>query len=186
MSGLPDIATAASAVRTVYEAKIAAELAAADRLYPGADHIACTGDPLAPVLVVKGMPGPAEAAGGSALSGLDGDALSKALASLGWSEGYFATLSRPVPAHSDEHIGLRLRAVVEAIDPRVVIALDADAAGDLAVALGIEALAAGEERRVMGRRIVYVSGFEASLGDESAKRTVWRELQMARPEGPAY
>ena len=48
-------------------------LGAADALAPGSDIVASGGGLLAQVALVKGLPGPAEAAGGAALSGVDVD-----------------------------------------------------------------------------------------------------------------
>ncbi|MDZ4168706.1 MAG: uracil-DNA glycosylase family protein [Coriobacteriia bacterium] len=174
-------------LRASYEAKARAELAAADALAPGADTVRWSGDPLASVVVVKGSPGPAEACGGPALSGADGEALHKALEALGWDPPLaFMTLSSPISGLDDGARAARLRLQVEAIDPRVVIALDAVAADDLARAFEIPSLKAGSPVVSDGRRIVVLSGFEASLGDERLKRTVWRELKAAAPDGPVF
>lgn len=174
-------------LREIYEAKTRAELAQADALAPGADTVRWSGDPLASVMAVKGLPGPAEVSGGTALSGADGEALRKGLQALGWdSANPFSTLSSPVPGLDETARAARLRAQVEAIDPRVVIALDAVAADDLARALEIPSLKAGASVVSGGRRIVALSGFEDSLGDEQLKRRVWRQLQVAAPDGPVF
>jgi hypothetical protein len=79
-----------------------------------------------------------------------------------------------------------LRAVVEAVDPRVVVALDDEAAGDVARAYGLGALAPGVEVEASGRRLLAVSGLESALGDVSRKKIVWAQMQSARPDGPVY
>lgn len=174
-------------IRALHEKRARAELTAAESLAPGSDCVAWSGVPIAEVALVKGCPGPAEASGGAALSGADGEALGKALSALGWSESaVFATLSRSEPAAEPEARAVRLRAQLEAVDPRVVIALDAEAAEDVARAFGTKPLKAGEATRVLGRRLVAIDGFETSLGDEVLKRRVWKQLRAAAPDGPIY
>jgi hypothetical protein len=142
---------------------------------------------LAEVAVVKGLPGPAEAAGGPALSGADGDALEKALEALGWRpEDVFFTLSRPVAGADPTRRADRLRLQIEAVDPVVTIALDRHAAEDLGAAFAEEPIAPGVPREVLGRRLVALTAFEASLGDQRLKQQAWGELQAATPPGPVY
>lgn len=142
---------------------------------------------MAEVLVVKGLPGPAEASGGAAFSGADGEAAAKALAALGYTEGdlYF-TLSRPSSGNDAERLAARLRAQIEAVDPLLVLAVDSAAAADVAAAFGIKQPKWGSEVRVLGRRIVAVDGLEDSLTDPARKRRVWEQLKAARAEGPVY
>ena len=174
-------------VRSLFEVRAKAELAAADALAPGSDVVAHSGALFAAVALVKGLPGPAEASGGAALSGADGEAAHKALAALGWAEdAIFAALSRPEPGLPAEQRADRLRMQLEAVDPALVIALDAEAAADLAEAFGVARPAFGAEQRVLGRRIVAVDGFEASLVDTARKKRVWTQLQAAKAEGPVY
>ena len=173
--------------RGLFEDRARAELAAADATAPGSDVVAWRGALLAQVAVVKGLPGPGEASGSAAVSGADGDAAVKALERLGWSaEDAFFTLSRPEPGLSPEQRGERLRLQLEAVDPALILALDVEAAEDVALAFGIERPAAGVAVRVLGRRVVAVDGLEASLGDPKRKARVWGQMQPARPEGPAY
>lgn len=171
-----------------FEAKARAELAAADALAPGSDVVAWSGTLLPHVALVKGAPGPAEASGGAALSGPDGEAAAKALVALGWPEdSWFATLSRPDLDLEPERLVARLKLVLEAVDPIVIVALDPVAAGDVASALGCDGLApAGAPVIVAGRRVIAVEGFEASLADESRKRVIWAQLKQAAPPGPVY
>jgi len=174
-------------LRALFEARAKDELRAADTLVPGADAVATRGALLARIALVKGLPGAAEAAGGAAVSGADGEALSKALESLGWEPGEaFYTLSRPVAGDGDERYARRLRAQIEAVDPGVVVALDGQAAADVSRAFGCETVRAGSPVRVLGRRIVALSGFEAGLGNDRLKRTAWSELKHAAPDGPVF
>jgi hypothetical protein len=174
-------------VRALFEARARAELTAADALAPGSDAVPWGGALFAEVAAVKGLAGPAEATGREALCGADGEALSKALEALGWDgSAVFRTLSRPEPGISAEQRAARLRLQIEAVDPKLVLALDAEAAEDVALAFGIAKPAFGADVRVLGRRIVAVDGLEASLADPARKKRVWRQLQAAKPDGPAY
>lgn len=180
-------AVLAEKLRALHEGRAKAELAAADRLAPGSDRVPPRGALLAEIAVVKGLPGPAEATGGAAMSGADGEALRKALEALGWAEGgVFYTLSRPEPGMEPERAADRLRLQLESVDPRVIVALDTEAAADLAEAFGCAPPAPGAPVRVLGRQLVAVSGFETSLSDPKAKQRVWAELKHAKPEGPVY
>jgi hypothetical protein len=173
-------------LRLLYQRRVVAELAAADALSPGSDVVRSRGALLATVLALKGLPGPAEATGGPAVSGADAEAFEKALAALGWDPGTaFYSLTRAAPDATAEQRRHRVRALVEAIDPIVAIALDAEAAADLGSAFGVS-LSPGVEARAHGRRLVALSGFESSLGDEERKRRVWRELKAAAPDGPVF
>ena len=121
---------------------------------------------LAQVALVKGLPGPAEAAGGAALSGPDGEAALKALEALGWNPAeLFFTLSRPVSGGDAERRARRLRAQLEAVDPRVVVALDVEAAEDLARAFGVDPPRPGTPVAAMGRRLVAVDVVRGQSGE---------------------
>lgn len=182
-----DTAAAAEGLCELHAARAAAELLAADALAPGADGVAWRGASMASVAVVKGLPGPAEASGGAALSGADGEAAIKALGALGYSEReLFFTLSRSTTGIAPDRVAARLRAQIEAVDPSVILALDAEARSDVAAAFGITPPAWGREARVLGRRIIAVDGLEASLGEPARKRRVWEQLKAARAEGPVY
>jgi hypothetical protein len=179
-------AETADDVRRVFAAKVLAEVAAADALAPGSDAVPNRGNPLARVLVLKGLPGPAEASGGEAVCGADGDAIAKGLVALGYSEDdAFFALTRPEPAASLEQRIERVAALVEAVDPLVAVALDTDAADDLSAAIG-EKVTAAAAREVAGRRFVVVDGMEASLGNDDRKKKVWQQLKAAAPAGPIY
>jgi hypothetical protein len=179
-------AETADDIREAFGAKVMAEVAAADALAPGSDAVPTRGNPLARVLVLKGLPGPAEASGGAAVSGADGEAIAKALAALGYrDDDAFFALTRPEPSASVGSRVARVGALVEAVDPLVVVALDAEASQDVSEAVG-EPVAPGAPREVMGRRYVAADGLEASLGDVRRKGKVWRQLQAAAPTGPIY
>jgi hypothetical protein len=177
-----DIADADEAV--LFKEKALAELALADRHVAGAIASAWSGDPMAAVALVKGVPGPAELSGGDVLSGPDGDAVAKALAALGYSGTVFATLSRSDVARAAEGVSARLREQIEAVEPDLVIALDGAAAEDLSAAFGCAHLKPGKPVRVVGRTLLALSGMEASLGDERRKAAVWAEFRslLSDPE----
>lgn len=176
----------AEAIDAVYRQKALAELEHADRVAPGADAIPSSGDPFAEVVLVKGEVGPAEAAGDAALSGPDGVAARKALARLGFDpESVFATVSRPEADLDLAVLHERLVMQVEAVDPWVVLALDATAAADVAAAFSLGALPFGRQVLKDGRQFVAVDGLERSLVDARAKRAVWRQMQACEVRPPA-
>lgn len=175
MTKPPDIADAAEAA--LFREKALAELALAERHVAAGTGGGWSGDPMAAVALVKGVPGPAEASGGEVLSGPDGDAVAKALAALGYSGTTFATLSRIDVASAPEGGPVRLREQIEAVEPDLVIALDSAAAEDLSAAFGCTLLVPGHPVRVLGRTLLALSGMEASLGDERDKAAVWAEFR---------
>ena len=182
---MPDVergpVESAAEIRALYEAKTRAELAAADSVAPGSDRVASVGALLARVALVKGLPGPAEVSGGAALCGPDGVAADLALAALGHDPaGTFRLLSRPEAGIDAARRTERLRLVVEAVDPEFVIALDPEAAEDVAEAFGIAPLRFGAPVRVLGRTMLAVDGLEASLTDQARKRRVWRQMQALK------
>lgn len=189
MSPKPDSAAelGAATLRALHTARVKAEIAEADAMIPGADTVAPRGATFAQVVVVKGLPGPAEATGGAALSGPDGEAAIKALTALGWdADDVFFTLSRPVAGSQGTGVAKRLRLQIESVDPDLVVAVDAEAAHDVAAALGCERPAFGEMVLVDGRRMLACDGLEASLTDPKRKQRVWSQLKQAVPRGPVY
>lgn len=173
----------AASLRTLFEAKARAEIASADALAPGSDVVPVTGALLAHIALVKGLPGPAEVAGGAALSGPDGKAAARALAALGYQPGStFAIVSRVEPGIAEERRTERLRLALEAVDPRLIVALDAEAAQDVSLAFGIAPLGFGKPVRILGRTVVAVDGLEASLTDQSRKQRVWRQFRTVEPK----
>ena len=174
MSEAPDIARETERLDALYRAKARAEIEAAEALVSGS-VVRGQGDPLALVLLVKGTPGAEDRAAGRALAGADGVAIGRALDALGLPEERFAFCSH-VGRQAKARIS-RTRLMTEAVDPRVVVLLDAEAAADFAAAFGVPVPPFGEVVRVLGREVLAVDGFEASLGDESAKRRVWKQLK---------
>lgn len=187
----PDLSVRAGALRALHDARARAELAAADALLPGSDAVGWRGATVASIALVKGRPGPAEAAGGGACSGADGEALLAAVEALGYGAAQaFFTLSRPTGdgAGDSGRRAARLRRQIEAVDPVVTVALDKAAAEDLAVAFDVAAgLSAGQHVHAHGRRIGAVADFEPSLTEERSKIAVWKQLKtVATPDGPVY
>lgn len=177
-----------AALRACVESRVRAELEAADAMCPGAELSSRRrGDLLGGVMVVKGAQGPAEAAGKPPVSGPDGDAVRKGLETLGFDpESVFYTLSFEDDCPSLEDRARRLRLQVEAVDAELVVALDREAASDLAGAFGLEALAYGGIVQAVGRRLLAVDGLEAALSDDSAKARAWGQLSAAKPLVPVY
>lgn len=172
-------------LRVLGEEKARAELADADALV--LQPVRWSGSVTAEVMLVKGFPGPAEDAGGDAMTGPDGAAADAALDRLGWgTSSVFRTVSRPLSAANDDAVAARLHLQVEAVDPRFVIALDREAAADLERAFGLRRMRFGVEQRSLGRRFLAVDGLEASLADETRKRTVWAQMRSAEPDGPVF
>ncbi len=139
------------------------------------------------VLLVKGEPGSAELAGGALLSGRDGVALSRALSALGYADDGWAALASVCraadgswrPVGPDD-----LSFAVEVFDPEAVVALDPAAASSLSEAWALDRpLAPGEPRRVLGRRVLALGGFERALDDPAAKRVMWARLKKVPPLG---
>jgi len=178
MSDTGDTEHAPQRLDDLYRAKARAEVAAAEKLVTGADVVRGQGDLLADVLLVKGEPGPGDLVKKRALAGEDGSAIGRALDALGVSTARYAVCTR-VGAAGRKRLA-RLRLLTEAIDPRVVVLLDAGAAEDFAVAYGVEPPPAGTLTQVLGRLVLAVDGFEASLQDEAHKRRVWTQLRALK------
>lgn len=174
-------------MKAAYAAKSAEELAAANRLLPGSDRVACVGAPGARVMLVKGLAGPAEESGDAVLSGADGEAISKALEALGFDPNdTFATLSRVEPGASAERVVARLQMQIEAVDPVHIVALDDAAAADVAAACAVGQLVPGKAVRAAGRNVVAVQGFESALLNAANKKKVWAQLKALAPEAPVW
>jgi hypothetical protein len=178
----PDVTAAALAA--VYDAKALAELADAESA-GGSSVRGWRGEPLGPLaFVVSAM----SAEGGEEsgpLSGEAGDAADKAAAGLGAGSGpVFIVASRPSADIPEPARARRLALMLEAADPRVVIALDAEAAKDLALASGMERLdEPGLPVLVRGRVLGSAGGFVASLGDRPAKLRVWTAMKRIASAG---
>ena len=182
MSGGQTSPTSAEAYDRLFRAKARAELEQADALARGSSRVSWSGDEIATVALVKGTPGEADTRAGHALAGPDGEAAHKALDALGLAPERFAICSRVGKAGAAAR-AKRLRLAIEAVDPRIVVALDGEAAADLAAAFGLDSLGFGTPVSVGGRRFLAVDGLEASLADEKRKRLVWRQLKTLKTTG---
>lgn len=161
----------------LYAAKAKAELKRADEVLGVPVPIVGAGEVLASVVLVKGVPDAADRAARRALAGPDGEAAGKALEALGFAAGdAWAVCSRPVDAPAPAR-ARRLALIVEAVDPKLVVALDDDAAEDIAAAFGLKALPAGQPMTARGRTLGGVGGLAASLDDPAAKARVWRRFK---------
>lgn len=170
-----------AALRALYGAASSAEEDAADALLPGLP-VKRRGEPAARVLLLKGEPGAADVAAGSALDGPDGDAARSALEALGvpLDGGVLAIVTRPAAGTSAAIASERVARYLEAADPQVALALDDTARDDLAAAAGLRSLPFGELRRVRGRMLLAVDGLEASLVDDERKKRVWAQLKALK------
>ncbi len=173
-----DRKTASERLQRLFLAKARAELEAADALLGTEVTVAGHGDPLGEVVLVKGLPDAQDREAGVAMARADGEAAAKILDALGLDPGSaWIVCSRPGADVPREARSRRLAMVVEAVDPRLVIAVDAEASDDLACALGVSALQPGRPTTVRGRVVGAVGGLAASLGDPSAKASVWEQFK---------
>jgi hypothetical protein len=167
----------AERVQRRFEAKARAELKDADAAMGVPVVVASAGDPLGVVVLAKGLPEAADRTARRVLAGSDGEAAVKALEALGLDpHAVWAVCTRPVEAEPVAR-ARRLELVVEAVDPRLVIALDDEAAEDLAAAFGLKTLVPGRSVSVRGRTLGAVGGLSASLADAGAKAQVWERLK---------
>jgi len=150
----------------LYEAKALAELVDADAL-AGVGAGGWSGDPTGTVALVSGSALPDDAA----------EALSKALAALGFAaDTAFVVTSRPRGARP-QGAPARLRLALEAVDAPLALAVDSEAAADLASAFGIDRLEPGRPVRSVGRVLGSVGDFAASLGDTKLKARSWAAIR---------
>ena len=181
MSGSHDISAESARLDHMFREKARAEITLAELAGGKTSAVRARGDELAEVLLLKGEPGPGDLEGGYALAGADGGAADKALDALGLPAARFALCTRVAGIGSDERVA-RIRMLVEAVDPSVLIALDPLAAQDFADAVGVEPLIAGALATWRGRTVLAIDGLEASLSDDDLKRRVWRQLKaLATP-----
>lgn len=171
------VVTKAEQLRRLYAAKAEAELADADALV-GALSPGWSGALLADVVLVLGAPASDANATDGLLGRVAGEAALKAMAALGVEADAITVIaSRPTPGASEDTSARRLELAVEAVDPTVVMALDPEAAADLAKAFDIAELVVGRPIRVRGRELGGVGNFAASLADLDAKRRVWSAMR---------
>ncbi len=140
-----------------------------------------------PVLFLKGTLNAAEREGGPLLAGEDGAALRAALERLGYAPGDWAACScdiytsHGIWSHAEPQM---LAEAIEVFDPELVIALDSPAARALSDAWDLsEALGVGAVRRIRGRRVLALGGFEAALSDPDGKQVMWARLKLVPPLG---
>lgn len=173
--------TAAEASRLdgLYRAKARAEIADAEKHARPTGGVRGQGDVLAEVLLVKGEPGSDDLRTKRALSGDDGAAIGKALDALGLPKERYAFCTASADARPKRLE--RVRLLTEAIEPAAVVLLDAVAAADFAEAYEAPEPTPGALVTIGGRAVVATEDFEASLGDDAAKRRAWRQLQPLRP-----
>ena len=164
------------------------------------------GNALSPVALVKGELNEAELAGEDLLSGADGTALRAALERLGYAPEEFCAISavadKVEPGVEDaiargEMLPPTLfREAVEALDPEAVILLDEVAAQVMREAYASELaeieqfdvamLEPGLVAHLLGRRVLALGGFEASLSDAREKQRMWAYLKLLPPAGAPY
>lgn len=177
----PDL-SGARALAGLYEAKALAELADVETLLPSASK-GWSGKAQSSLALVVGPAFPGEGAGVAALGETVGEALGKALTALGAAPAdVFIISSRPVPDAPKRAVAGRLELAIEAVDPRLVFALDAGAAEDLATAFGTAALEPGVPVRARGRVLGSVGDFAASLAEPGAKAGVWSAMKSVAAE----
>jgi hypothetical protein len=162
-----------AALSAAYAAKAAAELADADAVVgaaPGAWEGVTVGPRIAFVIARA-------ASSGTVLETRVAEAAAKAADALGAGTDVFCIATRTDPPASPDARARRLRLGLEAVDAPAVIALDVEAAGDLASAFGADALRPGTPTRVFGRVIGYAGDFAASLDDDPAKVRAWSAMK---------
>lgn len=167
--------------------------------------VVMAGSAFSPIVLVKGSLNDEERTGAVLLSGADGTALRAALGAIGYAPEDFCALAsvagesdiseraaepdRPLPSEV-------FREALEALDPEAVILLD-DAAADAMRDAYADALVAIEDfdtamlkpglvAHVLGRRVLALDGFEASLGDPKEKQRMWAYIKQLPPAGAPY
>lgn len=164
------------------------------------------GNAASPIVLVKGALNEAELAGADVLSGADGIALRAALERLGYAPEDFCALAAVAGSHeagaapetvAGEPLPPELfREALEALDPEAVVLLDGAAADAMREAymdelakieqFDVAMLSPGYVAHVLGRRVLALDGFEASLADARAKQRMWAYLKQLPPLGAPY
>lgn len=168
----------------VYVRKMQAELEELEQL-----GVQTAGNAFSTVLFAKGVPGPAEQAGGALLSGADGKALRAALNKLGYAPEDWAAIDTSAPPEV-------LRRAVTALDPSTLVACDEEAAAAIREAYAEDLcelpdfedalLSPGRVVQVAGMRVLNLGGFEAALSSSKQKQVVWAYLKRIPPLGEPY
>lgn len=168
-------------LETLYEAKAAAELADAFEGWAAAGVAPWRGAALSRLAFLIAQPSEEDLAAGEPLRGRAGEAADKSAVAFGVGpDAYFVAVTRGAGAGCASD---RLRLVLEAADPAVVIALDDAAAEDLAAACGLERLRAGVPIRARGRVVGAAGDLAASLDDPTSKKRVWAAMKAIAAEG---
>ena len=185
--------------RAAYLAAAEAELKSLE-----ARGVRMEGDGFSPIVLVKGELNDAERAGAALLSGADGTALRAALLRTRYLrvEDFcaLATVAGDADdgslAAGDEVPVELFREALEALDPEAVVLLDGKAAHAMREAYAdalahieqfeVAMLEPGLVARVLGRRVLALGGFEASLADAASKQRVWAYLKQLPPLGSPY
>ena len=185
--------------RAAYVAKTRREIAIlAER------GVVLAGNAFSSVLIVKGELSADELAGGPLLAGHDGDALRKALVSLGYAPEDWAGLStlmkmdmrsggqtdaRASVLAGEGRVPLApglFRMAVAALGPSTVIICDDAAAAAFCAAYGVPALQPGVVADVLGMRVLHLGGFAAALADPQRKQWAWACLKRVPPLTEPY
>lgn len=168
----------------------------------GRRGVRMTGNAYSPIVLVKGELNQAERAGGELLGGADGTALRAALTAIGYAPEDFCALSSVCGVAEEavvpgEALPTELfREALEALDPEAVLLLD-DAAADAMREAYADALVVIEDfdtamlrpglvAHVLGRRVLALDGFEASLSDKREKQRMWAYIKQLPPAGAPY
>ena len=137
------------------------------------------------------------------MGGADGTALRASCTAIGYAPEDFCALAAVAGEGDDPALTLGatlptevFREALEALDPEVVLLLDA-AAADLMRETYADALVAiddfdtamlkpGLVAHVLGRRVLALDGFEAALGDKREKQRMWAYIKQIGPAGAPY
>jgi hypothetical protein len=170
----PDV-SAADKLGAAYEAKARAELAEADVIVgagPGAWDGPVVGARIVFLVAHRAAPAPA-----AILAGRTAEAVGGAAEALGSADAAFVLVTRPILETPADDRARRLRIALEAVDAPAVVALDPEAAEDLAAAFGLDTLRPGTPMHALGRSLGSVGDFAASLENTAAKATAWSVMK---------
>lgn len=164
-------------LEAAYAAKARAELADADAV--GGAGPDSWGGPVVGARIAFLVAHRADPAPAAILPDRTADAVARAAEALGAADATFVLVTRPEAKTSAEARARRVRIALEAVDAPAIIALDSEAAEDLASAFELDRLRAGTPVRAMGRSLAFVGEFTASLDDASAKAKAWSAMKAA-------
>lgn len=154
------------------------------------------GNAFSAVLLLKGDLSKEERGGAELLSGPDGEALRKALNSLGYAPEDWACVSTVGPDGKKPLDPSLVRLAVTTLDPDTLVACDEPAAHAIREAYAEELadvpdfdeamLTPGKMVRILGMRVMNLGGFAASLSDPHAKQLMWARLKRVPPLGEPF